>query len=281
MVYFNGDLLPADAHFLNHNNRGLRYGDALFETLRVYEGSIVFWESHYLRLMASMRVLRMEIPMEFTLEFLEEAILKTVEANQSTSHARVRVTVFRKDGGLYPPTQRGVDVIIEALPLQDTPYAKVPVLKEVELFKDHFIAPGLLSSIKTNNRLPQVLAGIYASENGYDTCLLLNSDKEVVEAVSGNVFLVFGNTLKTPPVSSGCINGIFRKELLSFLRKEGSLEVVEEPVSPFELQKADELWVTNVISGIQAVELYRKKSFTHTTAAQVSQSFTGMLQQVG
>ena len=263
MVNFNGVVLEDEAVFLNEKNRGLRYGDAVFETLRAHSGKVLFWEDHYLRLMASMRILRMEIPMEFTMEFLEAKILETLEKNQvHQKTARIRLTVFRKNGGLYTPEDRGVDYIIEASELENPFYLIAREDRyEVELFKDHYIAPGLLSTIKSNNRAVNVLAGIYAEENDYDNCLLLNTDKKVAEALNGNLFLVKGDTIKTPPLSDGALNGILRKKLIDIIGKTEDLTLEEASISPFELQKADELFITNVISGIVPVRKYRKKEY--------------------
>ena len=262
MVNFNGSILENEVQFLDEGNRGLRYGDAVFETIRVNAGMILFWEDHYLRLMAGMRIMRMEIPLEFTMEFLEDQILKTLKANPACANvARVRLTVFRKSGGLYTPSHRGVHYIIECSPVAESFYQFKEGEYELELFKDHYLAPGLLSSVKTNNRALNVLAGIFASENDYQNCLILNTEKKVVEAINGNLFVVKGSVVKTPPVADGCINGILRKKLMAIIEKTDDLELKEESISPFELQKADELLITNVISGIIPVSKYRKKDF--------------------
>ena len=82
MINFNGNLIE-NANFISNENRGYKYGDALFETLKVVHGKILFWEDHYFRLMASMRIMRMQIPMDFTMEFIEEQeIVNTLEANE-------------------------------------------------------------------------------------------------------------------------------------------------------------------------------------------------------
>ena len=78
MINFNGALIDPENIKLSSENRGFKYGDAIFESVKVMHKKVVFWEDHYFRLMASMRMLRMKIPMEFTLEFLEQEILKTV-----------------------------------------------------------------------------------------------------------------------------------------------------------------------------------------------------------
>jgi branched-chain amino acid aminotransferase len=113
------------------------------------------------------------------------------------------------------------------------------------------------------------LGSIFADENGYDNCLLLNESKNVTEALNGSLFMLMGNKLQTPPLTEGCLNGIMRKQILTIARKMEGIEVVEEPISPFDLQKADELFITNVIQGIQPITRYRKKEFKTTFSVQL------------
>ncbi|MGS0528440.1 aminotransferase class IV [Zobellia nedashkovskayae] len=270
MVNYNGNLLEENTQFLDHQNRGLRYGDALFETMRMVNGKLFFWEDHYLRLMASMRVLRMEIPMDFTMEFLESKISETVEANNlSNSQARIRFTVFREKGGLYLPTTNEISYCIEALPLEAPFYVLAEDAYEVELFKDFYVNADMLSTLKTNNKVINVVGSIFAKENDYQNCLLLNSSKQVIEALNGNIFLVKNGVIKTPPLKDGCLNGIIRKKLIDILGKIEGYEFEEASISPFELQKADELFITNSIAGIQPVTKYRKKEFGNTVAKEL------------
>lgn len=267
MIHFNGKLLPENEYFLNHQNRGLRYGDSLFESLRAVNGKLFFWEDHYLRLMASMRMLRMEIPMDFTMEFLEGQMLELISANDlSQAAARIRLTVFRKDGGLYLPTNRNISYCIETRALPSPFYVLEEGPYEVELFKDYYVNPDFLSTLKTNNKILNVVGSIYAQENGYHNCLLLNNKKQVVEALNGNLFLVSGSTIKTPPLDDGCLNGIIRKKLIGIIGKLEGYILQETSISPFELQKADELFVTNSIVGIRAITQYRKKEYANTVA---------------
>ncbi len=273
MVNFNGKLMGDADNFLNHNNRGLRYGDALFEAIRVVNGDIYFLEEHYLRLMSSMRILRMEIPMNFTMEFLESEIQKTINSNSGAKAQRVRVTVFRNNGGLYKPSTNDISYIIEASDIDNLFFTIADQDYEIELFKDFYINSDMLSTLKTNNRVINVVGSVFASENGYDNCLLLNTKKQVVEALNANVFLVVGKTIKTPPLLDGCLNGIIRKKLITIISKLEEYTILEESISPFELQKADEIFLTNSISGIVPVSKYRKKQFKNT----VSQSLVGKL----
>ncbi|UZH55766.1 aminotransferase class IV [Salinimicrobium tongyeongense] len=267
MVNINGQLFEEKEASLSIDNRGFAYGDAVFETIRVINGRIIFWEDHYFRLMASMRIMRMEIPLTFSPEFLEAEVLQIVRENDLfDTQARVKLTVSRKAGGFYTPHTNEVDYLVTAEALPDAFYLLNEEFYEVELFKDHYVSKGLLSTLKTNNRAVNVLAGIYAVENEYHNCLLLNEQKNVVEALNGNIFLVVGNVIKTPPLSEGCLKGITRGKIFEILKKLPDYKLEEASVSPFELQKADEMFITNVIAGIQPVTKYRKKEYANEVA---------------
>lgn len=266
-VNFNGKLLPETENYLNHQNRGLRYGDGLFETVRVVNNSIFFWEDHYLRLMSSMRILRMEIPMNFTMEFLEEEILKTIKSNGlENSSIRVRMTVFRNNGGLYLPKTNEVSYCMEAKPIDAPFYILDEGNYEVELFKDFYVNADMLSTLKTNNKIINVVGSIFANENDYDNCILLNQKKQVVEVLNGNIFLVNDKTITTPPIKDGCLNGIARKKLIEVITKLEGYSLQVTSISPFDLQKADELFMTNSIVGIRPITKYRKKVFDNKVA---------------
>ncbi|NRA92499.1 MAG: aminotransferase class IV [Psychroserpens sp.] len=261
MINYNGNLVEETA-ILTNENRGYKYGDAVFETCKVVHGKILFWEDHYFRLMASMRVMRIEIPMDFTMEFLEAEILKTLEANDLLkATARVRLNVDRGDGGKYLPTAQNTsfNIVAEALATDFYTLSREDYI--VDLYKDFFVAPGLLSTLKTNNKTINVLGSIYAEENGWNNCLLMNTNKSIIEALNGNLFLVKGESLKTPPLDDGCLKGVMRKQLIEVIVNSGDYIIEETSISPFELQKADELFISNVITGIQPITKYRKKEY--------------------
>ena len=267
MINFNGTLVESASNSLA-DNRGLLFGDAVFETFKVVNNHILFLEDHYFRLMSSMRILRMEIPMNFTLEFLEQQILEVVQTNSLESSARVRMTVFRNSGGFYLPTTNEISYLIQCSELKSKEYLLNTDRYEVDLFKDFYVTKQLLSTIKSTNKAVQITGSIFAKENDLQNCFLLNDSKNVVEALNGNLFMLKDGKLTTPPVSEGCLNGIMRKQILA-IAKTMEVEVVEEPISPFDLQKADELFITNVISGVQPITKYRKKDFENTFSAKL------------
>lgn len=275
MINFNGTLVTQESNILTQN-RGFLYGDAVFETVKIVNSKVLYLEDHYFRLMASMRVVRMEIPMHFTMEYFEEQLLMLVDKMGISESARVRITVFRNDGGYYLPINQTVSFLVHATALDTILYSFEEKDYEVDLFKDFYITKQLLSSIKSTNRMLNVTASIFANENGLDNCLLLNDVKNVIEAIQGNIFMVLGGRLVTPPVSEGCLNGVMRKQVLNLAKTIQGLEVVEEIISPFDLQKAEELFITNVIKGIQPITRYRKKTFK----TNVSQQLVGKLNEL-
>lgn len=272
MINYNGNIQNT-SNFEIENNRGFLFGDAIFETIKVNGTKILFLEEHYLRLMASMRICRMEIPMNFTMEFMEEEILKLIQLQSNTISNRIRFSVFRNAEGFYHPTSNDVQFIITCSELASDTYTFSASKYEVELFKDFYVSKHLLATLKTNNKMINVVASIFAKENGFENCLLINEDKNVVEATNGNIFMKMGNQIITPLTSDGCLNGIMRKQVIAIVAKMEGIEMIEKSISPFDLQKADELFISNVITGIQPITKYRKKEFT----SEVAKEITGLL----
>ncbi len=162
MINFNGTIVSQDANVLTQN-RAFLYGDAVFETVKIVNSKILFLEDHYFRLMASMRVVRMEIPMNFTMEYFEEQILSLAANNNLSSSSRARITVYRNDGGYYLPQTNEVSFLIHATAIDKVLYSFEKETYEVDLYKDFYITKQLLSSIKTTNRILNTTASIYAS----------------------------------------------------------------------------------------------------------------------
>ena len=269
MININGTIIPSKEVSLSSENRAFKYGDGVFETIKFENNKIVFFEDHYFRLMASMRMLRMKIPMKFTLEFLEEEILKTIKSVISdNSTFRVRMTIYRKDGGHYLPKTNEVDYLINVHPI----HSKHKETYKIDLYKDLYNYSGLLSTVKTTNRILNTLASIFAEENGLDNCILLNENKSIVEVANGNIFIVKGNIIKTPALNDGCIKGVTRKKVIEIIGKHPDYTIEETSISPFEIQKADEVFITNSIIGIQSVTNYRKKKFSKEVTNKLQKS---------
>ena len=280
MINYQGDIIELNALPVQDVKRATMYGDAVFETIRMRDNKLLFVEDHYFRLMASMRILRMPIPMEFTPEFFVDEANRLAE-EVAVTDGRLRLQVVRKSEGKYTPDDNNECVWwmeLEELSSQDYTWTSKGL--KVDLFKDHYVQPGLLSTLKSSNALPYVLAGIFAKENGFDAMLLVNDKKMLVEANAANVFVLKDNILKTAPLEDGPLRGVFRKNLIGWAKEIG-LEIKEESINPFELQKADEIWLTNTISGVQWVEKYRKRTYKGDKAKELVELLQRKLNVLG
>ena len=277
MINYNGNF--KNSSFDDFENRGFLYGDSIFETIKIIDNKIIFWEEHYLRLMSSMRILRIEIPNNYTPEFFEKEITKTNLKIDSLFSGRVRLTIYRGGKGLYLPDNNFPVFVISSKKINEKLFKINRDIYKVDLFKDYQIQSNLISNLKTNNRVINVIGSIYAQENELDNCILLNDNKLVSEFLNGNIFIVNDNIIKTPTLSTGCLNGVMRKKIIELIKKVPKYEIQEKDFSPYELVSSDEIWVTNSISGIIPVTEYRRKSCTNNIGTIIisyfNKQFTG------
>ena len=264
MINYNENYInKSDSDLLN---RGFLYGDSVFESIRIVNNKIIFWEDHYMRLMSSMRIIRIEIPQSYTPDFFKVQITNTISKVNPSFTGRVRLTIFRDGGGYYAPELSSPSFIVNCSVINSEEFYLKDSEFKVDLFKDYYIQNDLLSNLKTNNKLINVLAGIYANENNLDNCILLNNKKNVTEFLNGNLFIVRGNKIITPNLDSGCLKGVMRKKIIEYVKLLPEFSIEETVISPFDLLSANEIWLTNSILGIINVTNYRNKSFSNDIA---------------
>lgn len=262
MINFNGSILKKEEFSVGSENRAFRYGDGLFETMRYSNGLIYFYEDHYFRLMGSMCMMRVDIPSELNMEMLYEQILNTIESNGlKQKSCRIRLHFFRKGEGLYTPTELSVNYLIEVEPLDDNGYVLNESGVSSDIYFDHVKTKSVLSSIKSNNALVYVLASIFANENQIDQVFILNSDQEIVETQHSNIIVLKDKKAIVPTPEQGALDGIVRKQMIKLLEEDG-YEIVDDKLRPYEINIADQVFITNSISGIQYINQFRKKTFT-------------------
>ena len=258
MINFNGKITDLSDQLIN--NRAFLYGDAVFETLIIFNDKILFWEDHYFRLMSSMRIIRLDIPDEYTPEFFKENIIKIHNNISQTGNSRIRINIYRSSGGKYKPEKNTPSFIISCESINYNTYKLNKGHYEVDLYKDYYLDNQLISSIKSNNKIINVVASIYASENGFDNCILLNKDKLVSEFINSNLFIIKDEKIYTPTLKSGCLNGVLRKNLFKIL-SGSSFELCEQDLSTFDITQSDEIFGTNIAQGIFSVTKFRKKDY--------------------
>lgn len=263
-IHYNGKIVPARSPIVGADNRGLRYGDGLFETMRVVKGRLVLRDLHLGRLFHGLSVLKFQPDPHFTAAGLESDILLLCDKMGITTSARIRLNIIRGPGGLYDPENHHPRVVIEAWPLELPRQLNDNglVVDIYEAARKHY---DVLANLKSNNYLPYALAALHAKENRLNDCLLLNTEGRVCDATIANVFWVKNGAVFTPPLTEGGIAGVMRQYLLQEMAA-GPIPVHEAPLTPDLVETADELFLTNAIQGIKWVGQYRDSRYCNTIA---------------
>lgn len=253
------------------SNRGYRYGDALFETMKVASKNILLETYHFERLFAGLRLLQFEVPKLLTREKLCKEVLLLAEKNHCGNLARIRLSVFRGNGGVYDE-ERTPQYLIECWPLNES----LNRLNENGLVIDVFPAArkscDSFSHLKSANYLPYTMAAIYAKANKLNDCLVLNTDGNIADATIANVFLIKEGVVITPGPDQGCVNGVMRRHLLEKM-KDAGYSIQENPVSVSTLEEADEVFLTNAISGIRWVKQFRDNVYSNNLTVEIYNRF--------
>lgn len=258
-IIFNGSFFPSGSPLLTADNRGFRYGDGLFETIRVKDGRILLSSHHFERLLNGCRLLGLEC---LTNDQFASAIPELCKKNGHTLSARVRLTVFRGEMG---QSDSELNYIIQSWPLEAAGRESDLILG---VFPKGRKACDSLSHLKSNNYLIYSMAAMYARSHGWDDCLVLNSQERIADSSISNLFYVKGETIYTPPLSEGCVAGVMRRWLLESLPVAG-LHVLEKPVAPEDLIMADEVFLTNAVRGVRWVGNFAGTTFGSRVAQTV------------
>ncbi|HVX50428.1 MAG TPA: aminotransferase class IV [Chitinophagaceae bacterium] len=257
---YNGKTHNSDKLFISPNNRSFRYGDGFFETMKMVKGKILLRNLHFERLFSSLDTLKFDSPGNFTADALEEQIGNIAKKNGHTSLARIRLTVFRGDGGLYDDDNKP-NYIIQTWLMNPA----INTLNEnglvTGIFPDARKACDMFSPIKNNNYLCYAMAALWAKQQKLNDALVLNSHERIADASIANVFIVKDGVIKTPAITEGCVAGVVRRYLLQCCHTEG-IPVEETSVSAEDVLQAQEVFLTNAGYGIRWVKTCGSSNYT-------------------
>lgn len=260
-LILNGHFYEADKPLFSAANRAFRYGDGLFETIRCHQTRPLFFEEHYQRLLRGMSVLKINTSGMPTSAAFQEHIERLIVRNRIFYDARVRLSLFRREGGLYTPENNNPAWLLEATPLEDKGYHLNTNGLRIGFFEGFPKVWTLEAPYKTLSATPYILAGLFKKENHWDDCLIPNQDKKFIESISSNLFWRKDGKLFTPSVSSGCVDGIMRNQVLKYAG-ENHIPLTETPgASKEELLSADEIFLTNAVKGVRWVVALEEKRF--------------------
>ena len=263
MNYFNynGKIFAETETIIGPANRGLRYGDGIFETIKLRNGALILKDEHFARFWKGLQLLQFDIPKLWSPEKFEEQILQLANKNKITS-ARVRLTVIRGEGGLYDLKDNIPNYIIETITLAENTGNFNENGLELCIYKDAVKAIDAFSNIKHNNYLPYLMGALFAKKNQCNDALILNSNGNICDSTIANVFLIKDENIYTPALTEGCVAGIMRKWLIEKIREQG-FPVNEKVLTKDDLLSGDEIFLSNSIYNIRWVNSVENKKYTN------------------
>jgi len=266
-VCFNGSMILEETPVLKADNRGFKYGDGVFETIRMVNGSIPLFSLHFERLVTSLLILK--ISHTISGEQISQWIIELCTLNQCLHSGRVRLAVYRNNEGK-------AEILIEAQPLSNVivegqvPGISITTYPLARKSMDAF------SNLKTANFLPYVMAGLYAVNEGFDDAIVLNSDNNICDSSKANVFVITKNEIFTPALHQGCVNGVMRRYLIDNLKKM-NYAVHQQALKEEDLLQADEIFLSNAIYGIKSVRTFRNKEYPQQFTSGIYQNLVAPL----
>lgn len=261
----NGTLLPTNQPTIQTGSRSFLYGDGLFETVRIINGTPINIENHFNRLVEGAKVLRFRLPVYFNADFLKTKVKELIQKNEITSGGRCRISVDRINGGTYLPEANEINYFIEVLTYAANYFDLNSKGLEIDVYQGLKKQNNIFANFKTKNALISVMAAIYAQEKGFDDFLIMNENGSILESSNSNVFLTSNGVLYTPSLEDGCVGGTMRMQVIN-LAIQNNIRVYECSITPQNLLVADEVFLTNAISGITWVGGYRTKRYENVYA---------------
>lgn len=239
--------------------RGALYGDGLFETMALVNGRVALFDLHLERLHQDASYLGIEVPDSLSFEAFQQFIKVTEFPNRDC--ASLNLHPWREAGGRYTPTgNRGIWLLRYKEQPVDQIFPRDPKALKIGMYRENHKASNQLSQIKSNNSLLYVMASVFAEKNGFDDVLILNDQGRFIESSRCNLFLLIDDHVYTPPLESGCLNGVMRQWTIKQLEWMG-IDVQYKSFEETDIYNASEIWLTNALRGFQAVSMFDGKEY--------------------
>jgi branched-chain amino acid aminotransferase len=268
-VIINGNILEKSKAGLSPDDHSYRYGDGLFETMKITNGNILLEKYHFERLFSGLETLKFKIPAYFTRQKINEQVKELCKKNRYEGSARVRLSVTRGAGGLYDCDNK-LSYLIETWPLKQNENALNEKGLVIDVFPDAKKSIDVFSNLKSANYLPYVMGAIWAKENNLNDALVLNQHDRICDSTIANVFWVNDNKIFTPPLNEGCVAGVMRKKISNLATHNSDFLVSESILTEDVLLQADEVFLTNAVTGIRWVKKCRSKVYKNTISSRIS-----------
>lgn len=268
-ILHNDEFAAVNQAILTASNRSFRYGDGLFESMRMCNGKLKFPEQHADRLRAGMKALKMEGGNLLDEYFLKQKTAELCKKNKLKDNVRFRLTVYRSGDGLYTPDSNKFGYVLEGSPLTESTYELNKKGLIADVYDELTKSVDKVSNYKTCNSLVYVMAGLYKKQYRLDEAFILNQHGFLCETISSNVFVVYNKEIYTPALSEGCIGGVMRSVVMGIARSN-DIPLIEAQINPEVLKEAEEVFITNAIGGIRWVMGYGRKRYFNEISKMLS-----------
>ncbi|HLU87827.1 MAG TPA: aminotransferase class IV [Taishania sp.] len=270
MLYVNNNehIVPADQFSIYAGSRAYLYGDGVFESIRIRNGVPINLENHVKRMIEGAKAIKIKIPSYFTSEFFDVRIRDLCKKSGIQEGGFCRLSIDRTSGGKFRPEANDAQFFIEVKPLDSNEFVLNTKGVELDIYTDIKKQRNMLANFKVKNCMLSIMAAIKAQESGLDDLLISNDRGGILEASGSNMFVVSNGVLYTPGLEEGCLAGTMRMQVIN-LAIRNNIRVYESPILPQNLLVADEIFLTNAISGIIWVSGYRTKRYFNNTAKKI------------
>jgi branched-chain amino acid aminotransferase len=265
-IVVNGNFIEKNKAALALDDHSYRYGDGLFETMKIANGNILLEEYHFKRLFSGLKTLKIKTPALFTRQKIDEQVKRLCKKNNYEESARVRLSVSRGSGGLYDCDNK-FSYLIECWQLEQNDFNENGLV--IDIFPDARKSIDIFSNLKSANYLPYVMAALWAKENQLNDALILNQHERICDATIANVFWVKDGKIFTPSLNEGCVAGVMRKKILELTIRNSGFLLLESVLTEDILFQADEVFLTNAITGIRWVKECRRKTYSNTISSKI------------
>ena len=269
LLNFNGTIQSENLPVIHAWNRAFRFGDGLFESIAVTKNTIPFLDDHWSRIASGAKVLSLELSQDFSKDFLQKSIIELLSLNSISGSAYARVMLFREGRGRYEPESMRAGYLIETISLESEIFSLNEKGLSIGIYPDVLKSIDALSGYKTCSALVYVLASVHQSKEGWDDCLILNSRSNVCESTNSNLFIVKNNIIYTPSLEEGCVNGVMRRQIISIAEKN-DFTVSQTALELETIHAADEIFLTNAVSGIRWVKNFGGKEYGNERVSTLS-----------
>lgn len=274
-LLFNDEFHAVDTPILSASNRSFKFGDGLFESMRMINHKLQFADLHADRLVAGMKALKIDGHALMDDYFLRQKTADLVKRNRWNGHVRFRLSVYRQGAGVYTPEINKAGYVLEGIPLKSTQYELNSKGLIIDVFDEMTKPVNKLSNYKTSNALLYVMAGLFKSHNRLDEAMILNQNGFLCESISANVFVVYNKQVYTPALTEGCVSGVMRTAVMQ-LAKMNDIPLIEAQISPEILKEAEEVFITNATQGIQWVMGYGRKRYFNEVSKYLSDKLNSL-----